>query len=142
MPILRGPETPISKTLTETEKQLGIDLRVNKDGDLVLNNLDDFELIAGGANAAQAVRLRLQIEPGGLVYHPSIGTDLQIGSKSKDAFLLKTQIIKSIIQDERFEDVRVSVRINGGVVFVTMFVKIVNTGLQIPLEFVTTNTGI
>ncbi len=142
MPILRGPENPATRDLTEAEKQLGVDLRVDKDGDLVLNNLNDFELIAGGANAGQAVRLALQIEPGGLVYHPSKGTDLQIGEKTKDAFLLKSQIIKSIIQDARVEDVKVTVQVNGGTIFVQLFVGLVNTGLLIPLEFVITNTGL
>lgn len=134
--IIRGKEFPITKNLTESEKQLGVDLKINKDGDLELNNLGDFKLVAGGSNAAQAVVIKLNVEPGGLVYHPSIGTDLQIGEKTKDAFTIKTQIIKSLSQDPRFENVDVKIQISGDVVFVSVRLTIKNTGIQVPFQFV------
>lgn len=134
--IIRGKEYPITSHLTEAEKQLGIDLKINKDGDLELNNLGDFRLLAGGSNAAQAARIKLEIEPGGLVYHPSIGTDLQIGEKTKNAFALKTQIIKSLSQDPRFENVEAKVQVDGDVVFVDVRIGLKNTGIQVPLQFV------
>ena len=134
--ILRNKDYPITKNMTESEKELGVDLKLNSDGDLILNNLGDFELIAGGANAGQAAILKINTEPGGLIYHPSIGTNLQIGEKVKDAFLLKTQLVKSLSQDPRFENINVKVEINGDVVFLTINIGIVNTGLQIPLKFV------
>ena len=137
--IIRGKEFAITADLTEAEKQMGVDLKVNQDGDLQLNNLSDFELIAGGSNAAQAARLKLQIEPGGLVYHPSIGTDLQIGEKTKDAFAIKTQIIKSLSQDPRFERVSSSVTVRGNVIFVEVSLVLANTGVQVPFQFVATN---
>lgn len=136
--IIRGKEFAITKTLTEAEKQLGVDLKINQDGDLELNNLSDFKLIAGGANAAQAARLKLQIEPGGLVYHPAIGTDLQVGEKLRDAFAIKTQIVKSLTQDPRFENVSVRVQIDNSTIFVDIRMSIVNTGIEVPLQFVAT----
>lgn len=134
--IIRGKEYPITSHLTEGEKQLGIDLKINKDGDLELNNLGDFRLLAGGSNAAQAARIKLEVEPGGLVYHPSIGTDLQIGEKTKNAFALKTQIIKSLSQDPRFENVEAKVQVDGDTVFVDIRIGLKNTGIQVPLQFV------
>jgi len=135
MPILRGPEDNISKNLTEAEKELGVDLKRTQDNDLELSNLNDVKLVAGGANAAQAIKTRLLTEPRGLLFHPNIGTDLMIGEKTKDALAIKLQIIKSISQDPRFENVEVNVNIDGNVVFVDMRVSIVNTGIRIPLQF-------
>ena len=57
MPILRGPENALTKGMTELEKSLGVDLKVNPDGDLELNNLNDFSLVSGAQNAAQAETL-------------------------------------------------------------------------------------
>jgi len=139
MPILRGPDSILTKNLTETEKNLGVDLKINQNGDLELNNFNDFKLIAGVQNAAQAVFLKLNIEPKGLLYHPEIGTDLRIGEKITDAFSIKTQILKSLNQDERFENIDTNVKILGSTVLVDLRVSIVNTGIQVPLQFVTLN---
>lgn len=135
MPVIRSAESPITKTLTEQERQLGVDLKLTNTNDLELNNLNDFKLIAGGANAAQAIKVRLGIEPRGLLFHPEIGTDLMIGEKTKDAFLIKTQIIQSLSQDQRFENVDASVTIQGGFVFADIRVALINTGLEVPLQF-------
>lgn len=135
MPVIRGVDSVITKNLTEQEKQLGVDLKLTKTNDLELNNLKDFSLVAGGANAAQAVKIRLGIEPRGLLYHPEIGTDLLIGEKTKDAFLIKTQIIQSLSKDDRFEDVDASVSIQGGFIFADIRVALVDTGLTVPLQF-------
>ena len=135
--ILRGPVTPITKNLTELEKSLGVDLKVNQDGDLELNNLNDMKLIAGAPNAAQAVFVKLNVEPGGLVYHPELGTSLQVGSKTKNALEIKTQIIRSLSKDERFSNVDVTVRVLGDIVLVDLKVTLANTGIEVPLQFAT-----
>lgn len=134
--IIRGKEYAITKNLSEGEKQLGIDLKINKDGDLELNNLGDFRLVAGGANAAQAAVIKLKVEPGGLVYHPDIGTSLQIGEKTKDAFTIKAQIIKSLSQDPRFSNVTASVQVDGDVIFVDIKLTLSTSGIEVPLQFV------
>lgn len=136
MPIIQGPEFAITRDLSAAEKELGVDLSLNKDGDLQLNNLNDFELLAGARNAAQAAKLKLQIEPGGLVYHPAIGTDLRIGEKTKNAFDIQTQILRSLAQDPRFEDIDVKVQVSGNTVIVTLFLTLANTGVSVPLQFV------
>lgn len=137
MPIFRGPESVITKNLTELEKSLGVDLKINKNGDLELDNLSDVKLVAGVQNAAQAVFLKLNIEPGGLLYHPEIGTSLQVGEKTKSAFTIKTQILKSLSKDERFDNINTNVSILGDVVLVDLRVSLANTGLEIPLQFST-----
>jgi len=136
MPTLLGPASKATAGLTQSEKELGIDLKLTGDNDLELSNLNDIKLIKGGANAAQAIKIRLLTEPGGLQYHPDLGTDLQIGSKAKDAFTIKAQIISSIGKDPRFEGVEANVQIDSGTIFVQIRVSVVNTGISVPLQFV------
>ena len=139
--ILRKPDSKITKDLTEVEKQLGVDLKLTQDGDLELSNLNDFKLTAGVQNAAQAVYLKLFIEPGGLLYHPEIGTDLQIGEKTSNALDIQAQIIRSLVKDTRFSDVRASVQIVDQTIFVDLFVTIANTGQEVPLKFAVVRRG-
>lgn len=135
MPILRGPENALTKNMSELEKSLGVDLKINQDGDLELNNLNDFSLVAGVQNAAQAVYLKLNVEPGGLVYHPELGTSLQIGEKTKSAIEIKAQILKSLSKDPRFDSVDARVQVLGDVVLVELKVTLANTGIEVPLQF-------
>lgn len=133
--ILRGPETPITRGLSELEKNLGVDLKINQDGDLELNNLNDIKLVAGVQNAAQAIFINLSLEPGSLLYHPEKGTDLQVGNKTKEALLIKTQILRSLLSDTRFDNVDATVKILGDVVLTELRVSLAHTGLEVPLQF-------
>lgn len=133
--IIRGPENALSQRLTEAEKNLGIDLKLTKDNDLQLNNRGDIDLVTGAANAAQALLIRLFVEPGGILHHPSIGTDLQIGEKTANAFELQNQVIKSLSQDPRLEDVKSQVTVEGNTVFINVSVRLVNTGIEVPFQF-------
>jgi hypothetical protein len=135
MAILRGPENSLTKNLTELEKSLGVDLKINQDGDLELNNLNDLKLVAGVQNAAQAVYIKLNVEPGGLVYHPELGTSLQIGEKTKNALEIKTQILQSLTRDARFDNVDVTVQVLGDIILVDLRVTLANTGIEVPLQF-------
>jgi len=135
--ILRGPDSELTRNLSELEKSLGVDLKINQNGDLQLNNLNDLELIAGVNNAAQAIFIRLSVEPGSLLYHPEIGTDLQVGQKTKDAFTIQAQILKSLLNDERFEDVQAKVSVLGDRVLTNIRVALANTGIAVPLQFTT-----
>jgi len=138
MPTITNIESQITKSLTQTEKDLGVDLKLSDGGDLILNNTNDFVLIAGGANAAQAIKIQLAIEPGSLLYHPSLGTGLSIGTKTVDAFEIKTQILRSLSKDTRFEEVNAKVKIDGSAALITLKVRIKNTDKQIPLQFAVT----
>lgn len=135
---LRKPENKVTSKLTEVEKQFGVDLKLTPDNDLELTNTNDFALIAGGKNAGQAVKIRVFVEPGGVLYHPEIGTDLQIGEKVTNAFEIQTQIIRSLSKDPRFEDVQAVVQVRGNTIFVDARVTLANTGQQVPLKFVVT----
>ena len=135
--ILRGPDSPITENLSELEKSLGVDLKITPNGDLELDNLNDINLVAGVENAAQAIFLKLSIEVGSLIYHPQIGTDLQIGNKTKNALDIKVQILRSLSSDSRFSKVDAFVRVIGDVVLVDLRVILASTGIEIPLQFAT-----
>jgi len=132
---LRKPESKITRNLTEVEKQIGVDLKLTPDNDLELNNTKDFALLAGGANAAQAVKIKLFVEPGGIQYHPEIGTDLNIGEKITSAFEIQAQIIRSLSKDPRFSNVQATVQVQGNTIFVDARVTLTNTGKQVLLQF-------
>lgn len=134
--ILRGPDSSITKNLSELEKNLGVDLKLNQDGDLELNNLNDITVVAGIQNAAQAIFIRLSLEPGSLLYHPEIGTDLQVGEKTKNAFDIKVQVLKSITSDSRFSNVDATVQVLGSSILTDLRVSLANTGISVPLQFV------
>jgi len=135
MPVLNSPESALLSKLTEYEKQLGIDLKLTSDGDLELNNLNDVKLVAGASNVAQALKIKLGIEPGSLPYHPSLGANLNIGEKSRSASEIKANILRSLLQDPRFENVNVFVQQEGSIYYIEIRVVLINTNLEIPLQF-------
>ena len=139
MTILRNKETNINKDLPFAEKQLGVDLKLTADNDLELNNFGDFALIAGVSNAAQAVKLKLSTEPSGNRIHPLIGVDYPVGSKTVEALSLRFDILRSLRQDDRFDDVQVSVQVDGNVYFINIRLSLLANQIDIPLQFVSQN---
>ena len=139
MSVIKNRQYNITKGMTQTEKDMGVDLELNADGDLKMSNLKDLKLVAGVNNAAQALRLKLEIERGSLPYHPAIGTQLQIGEKTKDAFLIKTSILNSILLDVRFSAARVNITIQGGIYILDIFVTLKNTDGEVPLQLALVN---
>ncbi len=136
MTILSNIDSNITANFTQAEKDLGVDLKLTPDGDLELSNLKDFKLIAGASNAAQALWLKLNIEPGSLLNHPQIGTDLAIGDKMRSAFDIQLQILRSLQQDPRFENVSANVQVIGNTIINDIRVTLKNTNVSIPLKFV------
>jgi hypothetical protein len=134
MGVLRNKQYNITKGLSQTEKDLGVDLKINADGDLEMSNLKDLKLTAGAENAAQALRIKLEVEQGSIPFHPGIGTNLQIGEKTKDAFAIKTSALNSILADSRFESARVNVSVSGGTYILDIFVRLRNTDLEVPVQ--------
>lgn len=134
MGVLRNKQYNITKGLSQTEKDLGVDLKINVDGDLEVSNLKDLKLVAGAQNAAQALRLKVEIEKGSLPFHPTLGADLQIGEKTKDAFAIKTSLLSSILADPRFDSARVNVSALGSIYVLDIFVVLKNTDLEVPVQ--------
>lgn len=135
MPIIRKPESNLLSKLTEVEKSLGVDLKLTKDNDLELNNLNDINLSIGAKNAGQAANIRLFTQLGDNLLHPEIGTDLQIGEKIVNALDIQGQVIRTLSNDPRFENVTAQVQVDGNTVFVDARISIKNTGQRVPLQF-------
>ena len=139
MTILNNKEQNITKDLPFSEKKMGVDLKITGINDLELNNVQDFSLIAGVNNVAQAAGIKLKTEVKGNRYHPLIGVDYPVGSKTSSAISLRFDIIRSLRQDDRFDVVDVFVGIDGNVYFININLRVLNNDINIPLQFVAQN---
>ena len=130
---------PITKQLSitqgfnETEKNLGVDIKVNQDFDFILVN-NDFRLIAGGNNAGQAVIIKIALEKGSLKYHPQIGVGLSIGEKLRNGEDIRDDLINSILSDSRFTGIKnLSFSITGSTVNIGLDLLVRNLLTPVPL---------
>lgn len=129
-------EVLISENLTATERNLGVDLKVNKDFDFILDNNNDFRLVASGANAAQAIIIKLALEKGSLKYHPSIGVGLNIGQKIRNGLDVRDDIISTILSDTRFENIKdLSLSIEGSTIKINLGVIVKYLSEPLPVTF-------
>lgn len=139
MTILNNKERNITKNLPHVEKILGVDIKLNKNNDLEVNNLQDFSAIAGVPNVAQATAIKLKTESNGNRYHPKIGVDYPIGEKSTNALGLRFDILRSLRQDGRFDDINVKVEVDGNTYLIIINLSLLGTEIQVPLQFVDQN---
>ena len=77
-----GASISITDGLTQVEKNIGVDLRVDDNRDLILTNGGDLEAVAGANNMAQAIILRLFYEKGEIISAPEIGVGIIVGNKA------------------------------------------------------------
>jgi hypothetical protein len=95
----------INEGLSATEKNLGVDLKLDADYDFVLNNSGEFQLVNGLDNAIQAIITKFFIEKGELLDHPEIGLSLGVGTKGISATEIRTSLFQTLSVDPRFEKV-------------------------------------
>ena len=100
-----GKANKLTTNMSELERSLGTDLKVNADFDLVLTSSGDLELVAGAENMAQATILKLSYEPGEIMKHPEIGSGIVVGRKYPPLQELKDRVSKSLLQDPRVDKV-------------------------------------
>lgn len=132
--VLKNKGYNISKGMGEAEIGLGVDIRITDQGDLSISNTKDLDLLAGNANMAQAITLKLLIEQGGLKRHLEIGTNLQIGSKGEDLSEIRSQIVSSFTSDPRIESLPfIELKRNGGTVQINAVVKMKALDQPVPL---------
>ena len=120
MTILKNKEYQITKDLPHSEKELGVDLKLDTSSDLEVNNLSDIALVAGINNVSQATFVKLSTETRGNRYHPAIGVEYPIGEKTVGAVNLRFDILRSLRQDPRYGKVDVKVEVNGNVYLITI----------------------
>lgn len=130
-----GFDAPISKNLSNAEKKLGIDLKLNSEFDLEMSSIGDLELTASTENVAQALTLKLLYNPGDLKRHPEIGTDLMIGAKSTNTQLIANQIRSSMLADPRVNSViYVEVTQESNTIRVNMILSLIGLQQPVPLQ--------
>lgn len=133
IPIFR--DSPLLDGLTQLEKSMGIDLKMTDTGDIELSNTGDFVIVKGLDNATQAIIMKLRLSKGEVLEHPDIGVGLKIGSKSQDVGDVRTAIIETLTSDPRFEGIsELTVRKEGGTLYITFSLKIKNVDTPLPLE--------
>lgn len=130
-------QLPINQALSQVEQNLGIDLKISPEFDLVFDNRGDLAVVTGAENAAQAIVLKLSYEPGDVINHPEIGVGLAIGSKGGASLsAVKTSIINSITADPRFDSVSdMSLARIGDATYVSFTANVHGVDLPIPISF-------
>lgn len=133
--VARNKEYNITKGLEESEKSLGVDIRITGDGDLAISNTKDLDLLAGMKNMGQACALKMGYSSGSLKRHPGIGTDLQIGGRAAtSANVIRDQIVSSFISDNRVESIPfIELQKDGGAIEVNMLLKLKGADQPIPI---------
>jgi hypothetical protein len=133
--IQRGPrDNATTNGLSQSEKSLGVDLKLGSDGDLIITPNGDLDLSVGTVNGAQAIILKLLYSRGEVKSHPELGTKLQIGGKIQDIGVVRAQILTTLLQDSRIQDVKnVNLFQQGSTIMVSMDVYFKNIQSPVPV---------
>lgn len=133
--ITRNKEYNITRALSEAEKSLGVDIRINDDADLAISNIKDLDLVAGVDNMIQAIAIKLALEKGSLKRHREIGVGLTIGRKSPNAIKeIRDDVVSTFLADSRVSQIPyVDVRQEGGTLFLNLLVKLKDVEQPVPI---------
>lgn len=102
----RGKTNKINENMTELERSLGIDFKLNDDFDLIINNSNDLELVGGSENMAQQVILKLSYEKGEVMGKPEIGASTLPGQKFPPLHDIQDGVVNTLTTDSRVEAVQ------------------------------------
>lgn len=132
---VKNKEYNITKGMSEAEKSLGVDIRLNEDGDFVISNIKDLDLVAGVENMVQACAMKLALEKGSLKRHRGLGVGLLIGRKSSNSIKeIRDDVIATFSADSRVDQIPyVDVRQEGGTLFLNMLVKLKDVEQPVPI---------
>lgn len=100
-----GKENKLTKGMSELEKSLGTDLKIDKNFDLIISSSGDLELIAGADNMAQGTILKLSYEPGEVILYPQLGAGVIPGRKFPPVEEIKDRVTSTLLQDNRIQRV-------------------------------------
>ena len=131
-----GAENSLTDGLSQVEKNIGSDLKVADDGfDLILNNTGDLETAVGATNMAQSIILKLNYEKGDLLSNPELGVGLAVGSRIRELDEIRDDVIRSLTQDPRIENIEdFTVSRLGPQIILRFLVRIKQVDQPIPLE--------
>lgn len=130
------PTKDITSTsgLSEIEKSFATDLKITDKYDISLGNNSDIEVISGSPNFAQGIVLKLLYEKGEVRKDPSLGVGIQIGSKFITIEQFRDNIVSTLQQDNRVDNVsKVQLLRDNNVLYISFEVKPKNVDIPIPL---------
>jgi hypothetical protein len=128
-------EIKTTRGLSDLEKSLGTDLKLNEDFDLSISNSGDLEVISGSDNMAQAVVLKLSYEQGEVMRHPELGAGLRVGTKYPPIEQIRDGIVNTLLQDSRIDGLDdLEIQRDGSAVFVTFNLRIKKIDIPVPLK--------
>ena len=114
---------------------------MNKEKDIAITNTNDMDLVAGINCVIQSIGVRLGVEKGSYKVHTQFGVNLNIGEKNTSAaVLIRDAIQEQLVQDSRLSpNTEVFVKIQGSIIFVTIYAKLKTLGQTVPLQLATVN---
>jgi hypothetical protein len=130
-----GRENKLTKGMSSLEKNLGVDLKVDKNFDLMLSSSGDFELVAGADNMSQATILKLSYEPGEVMLYPTLGAGVAVGHKFPKVEDISERITTSLLQDPRISKVTdLALTRDGSALTIQFNIFIKNVDIPIPVR--------
>ncbi len=130
-----GKQNKLTKGMSELERNLGVDFKIDKDFDLVLSSSGDFELVAGGDNMTQGTILKLSYEPGDVMLYPSLGAGLAVGRKFPPIEDITDRITSSLLQDSRINKVTdIALTRDGGALYIQFNIYIKQIDIPVPVK--------
>lgn len=130
-----GKLNKLTQGMSELERSLGCDLKIDSTFDLVLTNSGDFELTAGADNMGQAVLIKLAYEPGEVMLYPQLGAGVIPGKKFPALADIKDGIVNTLLQDNRIHRVEnLGIRRDGPSLSITFDLHIKQIDIPVPVS--------
>lgn len=130
-----GKENKLTIGMSELEKSLGVDFKIDSSFDLVMSSSGDLEIIAGAENMAQGTILKLSYDPGDVMAYPELGAGIQIGKKFPPIEDLKDRVTNTLLQDSRVQRVAdLALRRESSGLFITFNLYVKQVDIPIPVK--------
>lgn len=125
-----------NENASEIERQMGVDLKLSDQFDLILDNSDDFALSSGGANLKQAIKLKISHRKNDLMYHPDIGLGVIVGEKTPPSpEKIVSELESQITSDPRVGSIsQLQLAIVNNAISLNMRIKAKESDMPIPVE--------
>lgn len=121
--------------LSETERQMGVDIRLNDEFDFVIGSNNDFQFATAGTNLKQALRIKLSLEKGDLIYHQGIGVGLIVGQKNINPLDISQNIESIVLNDPRVQSINnLRVEVVGNAINIKMRIQPRGSNSPVPIE--------
>jgi hypothetical protein len=142
LPVQVDPSEGINKEqfiITEdiTRDPYGTDIRIDSDGNLVIQENGDFGLISGIDNIKQSIDLRLNTVAGSMLKQSAFGLSVGAGLAGTTMAIryLKMALRATVIQDPRVESVDdIIVYLEKDTIYINMTIKIIGTSEVLSVE--------